>query len=78
MLQFARRDWSALAESKTRFWHDLKSRRSAGDVLELADQLRQQARRLRPDWPTLDARRDDLAVHLRVAKALRAVALWPR
>ncbi len=78
VLQFARRDWSALAESKSRFWHDLKSRRSAGEVLAIADQLRQQARQLRPDWPTLDARLNDLAVHLRVAEALRAVSRRPR
>jgi len=34
--------------------------------------------RLRPDWPTLEARRDDLAVHLRVAEALRAVEVRTR
>lgn len=73
VLQFVRRDWSAVAAAKTRFWHDLKSRRSAAEVLGLADQLRQEVRRLRPAWPALEERLDDVAVHQRVAEALRAV-----
>ncbi len=78
VLQFARRDRSAVAESKTRFWHDLKSHRTAAEVMAIADQLRRQARQLRPDWPTVEARVDDLAVHQRVAEALRSVAPRPR
>lgn len=78
ILQFVRRDWSAVARSKTRFWHDLKSTRSAAEVLSLADELRREAKRLRPAWPPLDERLADLAVHQRVAEALRAVARGPR
>ncbi len=78
VLQFIRRDWSAVAEAKTRFWHGQKAHRSAADVLLVADQLRQHARRLKPDWPTPEERLADLAVHQRVAEALRAVARRPR
>lgn len=76
--QFARRDWAAVNDSKTRSWRDLKDRRSATDVLLLADRLRVHARRLRPDWPTPQERLDDLLVHQRVGEALRAVARRPR
>lgn len=76
--QFVGRDWSAVAQSKTRFWHGLKAGRSAARVLGAADQMRTYARRVRPDWPTPQDRLDDLLVHQRVGEALRAVACRPR
>lgn len=76
--QFARRDWSAVAESKARFWRGLKARRSAAEVLAIVDRLRQHAQRTRPGWPTIEERLDGLALHQRVAEALRAVARRPR
>jgi len=76
--QFVRRDWSAFAASKVRFWHEFKARRSAAEVLAAADQMRTHAQRLRPDWPTRQQRLDDLLVHQRVGEALRAVACRPR
>ncbi len=76
--QFVRRDWSAVAASKTRHWHALKARRSAAQVLGNADQMRTYAQRLRPGWPTRQDRLDDLLVHQRVGKALRAVVCRPR
>jgi hypothetical protein len=76
--QFARRDWSAVAASKARFWHALKAGRSAAEVLGVADLMRTHAQRLRPDWPSRQQRLDDLLVHQRVAEALRAVACRPR
>lgn len=76
--QFARRDWSAVATSKARCWHDMKSRLPVADVLGVADGIRAHAQRLRPDWPTRQDRLDDWAVHQRVGEALRAVACRPR
>lgn len=76
--EFARRDWSAVATSKARFWHELKASRSAVEVLRVTDRMRTHAQRLRPDWPTRQERLDDLAVHQRVGEALRAVACRPR
>lgn len=78
ILQFVRRDRSAVDAVKTRFWHDLKTRLSAAEVLGMADQLRQEARRLRPDWPSHDERLQDIAVHRRVSEGLRAVTLRSR
>jgi hypothetical protein len=76
--QFARRDWPAIAKSKTRSWQNLKARRSAAEVLAVADQMRTHAQRQRPDWPTRQQRLDDLLVHQRVGEALRAVVCRSR
>ena len=76
--QFAGRDWAAVATSKDRFWQALKDRRSAADVLALAERMRTHARQVRPDWPTPQQRLDDVRVHQRVGEALRAVAGRPR
>lgn len=76
--QFARRDWSAVATSKTRHWRTLKTGRSAADVLAIADRMRMHAQQIRPEWPTPQERLDDLRVHQRVGEALRAVVGRPR
>lgn len=76
--EFLRRDWSAVAASKTRSWHALKAHRSVVEVLAVADQMRVHAQRLRPDWPTRQHRLDDLLVHQRVGEALRAVVCRTR
>lgn len=76
--RFVHRDWSAVAASKTRSWHALKTRQSAAEVLRIADQLRTHAQRLRPDWPTRQDRLDDLLIHQRVGEALRAVVCRSR
>lgn len=76
--QFARRDWSAVAASKTRHWQALKAERSFAEVLAVADRMRVHAHQVRPDWPTPQQRLDDLRVHQRVGEALRAVAARPR
>ena len=72
---FARRDWSAVAESKAGFWADRKRTMTAGEALAIAEALRIHVRALRPDWPDPRSRDEDLAVHARVAEALRAVAV---
>ncbi|MDP1569280.1 MAG: hypothetical protein Q8L86_04685 [Vicinamibacterales bacterium] len=76
--QFVRRDWSAVATSKARFWHTLKARSSAAEVLGIGDVMRSHAQALRPGWPSRQHRLDDLLVHQRVGEALRAVACRPR
>jgi hypothetical protein len=76
--QFARRDWSAVATSKTRHWQAMKTGRSAADVLDIADRMRIHAQQIRPEWPTRQQRLDDVRVHQRVGEALRAVAGRPR
>lgn len=74
ILAFVQRDWALLAEAKTRSWIERKRNLSPEQVLNLADQLRQHARAVRPDWPSQAERDEDLAVHVRVSEALRAVS----
>jgi hypothetical protein len=74
ILAFANRGWGLLAEAKTRSWKERKHGLSPGQMLDLGDELRQHARAIRPDWPSPSEREDDLAVHVRVSEALRAVA----
>jgi hypothetical protein len=74
ILAFARRDWNAVAESKAAFWAERKRVMTPDEALAVAEGLRRHARALRPDWPDIHERDDDLAVHARVAEALRAVS----
>jgi hypothetical protein len=71
---FARRDWAAVAEAKARFWADRKRTMTPDEALATAEMLRQHARLLKPGWPDLRERDEDLAVHARVSEALRAVS----
>jgi hypothetical protein len=78
ILAFAHRDWQRLARAKDEHWLSLKQSMTPDEILALCDSLRQHARTLRPDWPGESDRAEDLAVHLRVAEALRAVSVRPR
>jgi hypothetical protein len=71
---FAKRDWAALAASKSRYWVDRKRTMTPEQALATAEMLRQHARALKPDWPDARERREDLAVHMRVSEALGAVS----
>lgn len=54
------------------FWLNRKRASSPAELLTLGDQLLRHARTMRPDWPGEAERAADLAVHQRVAEALRA------
>jgi hypothetical protein len=73
LIAFARRDWSAIEESKRRRWADQKSRMQPIDALSVGDELRRHVCALQPGWPTEADRREDLAVHVRVSESLRRV-----
>lgn len=45
---------------------------SPAEALELGDALRRHALLLKPDWPDPTERAAELAVHRRIAEALRA------
>lgn len=71
--EFVNRDWSRIEQAKAAFWKGKKRGMSAAELFATGDQLRRYAQSLRPDWPTAQERAEDLAVHLRVSEALRAV-----
>jgi hypothetical protein len=70
---FVERDWQRVAAAKTAHWRDQKVGRSATQILAAGEALRRHARVMRPEWPSARERADDVAVHLRVSEALRAV-----
>jgi hypothetical protein len=71
---FARRDWAAVAEAKASYWAERKRSMAADQALAVGETLRQHARTIKPGWPDADERAADLALHVRVSEALRAVS----
>ena len=70
----ANRDWALLAQAKEQSWIERKRGLSPEQILHVGAQLRQHVRTVRPDWPSQSERDEDMAVHVRVSEALRAVA----
>lgn len=68
------REGCALADAKAEHWLSLKLGMTPTEILTLGDDLRRHARAVRPDWPAEADRAEDVAVHARVAEALRAVS----
>lgn len=60
------RDWSSLAEVKTKWWRDT----SPSEKLRLADELRKQVIAQNKDWPSEEDREEDLRTHERVSALL--------
>lgn len=73
VIAFAGRDWEAIAALKRRRWAEQKAHMTPAEALAVGDELRRHAVALRPDWPTEDDRRNDIAVHARVSESLRRV-----
>jgi len=74
ILAFAQRDWAAVADAKARYWAERKATMTAAEALALAETLRRHVCDLKPGWPDAHERADDLALHLRLSEALRAVS----
>jgi hypothetical protein len=74
---FVCRDWALIEDAKTAYWKEQKRARSAAELLAMSADLFAYARSVRPDWPGAEDRAEDLAVHLRVSEALRAVRTVP-
>jgi len=69
--QLLDRDWTRLADAKTRTWQAAKGGPAAD--LRAADQLRRYVLAVRRDWPDPLERAGDLGTHIRVSEALGAV-----
>jgi hypothetical protein len=70
---YVRRDWGLVRELKDRYWAERKRTLTPDEALSIADQLRQHAQALRPDWPDAQDRAADLQVHACVSASLRRV-----
>lgn len=73
VIAYVRRDWGAIAAMKRRRWAELKAQMSPDDALSVGDVLRHHVQDLRPDWPTEEDRRKDLAFHMRMSEMLGRV-----
>ena len=71
---FLARDWRLIEQAKSDQWVAQKAAMTPSAAIELAGELLQYARSLRPDWPNSAERQADLASHIRVAGMLRRVA----
>lgn len=71
---FAGRDWAAIADAKAAFWAERKRSMTVAQALATAEMLRQHALQVKPGWPDADERAADLALHVRISEALRAVS----
>ncbi len=73
LLDFARRDWALLSESKAAYWAERKRTFGPAEAIQTADETRRHALFLHPDWPTEGDRLRDIETHARVAQLLRLV-----
>ncbi len=71
---FAGRDWAAIADAKAAFWADRKRLMTPDEALAIAEALRQHVLLVKPGWPDAEERAADLADHVRISRALRAVS----
>jgi hypothetical protein len=69
--EFVGRDWAAVRRAKDRYWGERIARLGAAEGLRIADELRRQAQRQHPQWPTAADRRADLDAHCLLAERLR-------
>ena len=68
--RFARRDWEAVARSKSEHWNAIARERGDDELIRVADDLRRFALSEHPCWPSEEDRARDLETHIRVARAL--------
>lgn len=71
--EYAARERRPLAALKSAHWRDRKALLGPGEALRVAEDLRRRYLLVRPGWPGPAEREADLAVHVRVGKALRSV-----
>jgi hypothetical protein len=69
--EFVGRDWAAVRRAKDRYWGQRIAQLGPAEGLRIADELRRQARRQHPQWPTAADRVTDLDAHCRLAERLR-------
>lgn len=74
---YANRDWRHVQELKDRYWIERKQSLTPAEALDLGDDLRQWALSVRPDWPSPQERREDLAHHTDLANLLLRVPRAP-
>lgn len=72
--RFARRDWEAMAASKTAYWAERLRETGGHPTWDAGQAMLAHARAVRPDFPTEDERRRDLASHVSLRERLDRAA----
>ena len=67
---YVARDWAAAEARKRAHWAREFAERGPHATLDASDALWQHMRALRPGWPTDQERREDLAHHIALKRAL--------
>jgi hypothetical protein len=71
---YAARAWHRVAAHKRAYWARAVQERNGLAAFEAAQALWIQMRQVRPDWPTAAERREDLARHVALKRALDRAA----
>lgn len=61
--EYMSRDWGIFERTRTA--------RNPAEAVRIADELRRTVRLIRPDWPSVEARDEDLRFHQRMCRLLR-------
>jgi hypothetical protein len=69
--EFVDRDWAAVRASKDEYWGERIARLGPLEGWRIVDELRRQALRQNPDWPSAHDRDSDLQFHVRLAQLFR-------
>ena len=67
------KDVLGYVRQRERFWAERRKRMTPTEKLALVDDLRAYVKRRCPDWPSVEEREEDLAMHGRVSEMLRSV-----
>jgi hypothetical protein len=73
LIDFAQRDWAAVAELKADHWLERKRRFGRDEAFRVAAELRRAVAMTRPEWPDEAERAADIASHAAVAESFRRV-----
>lgn len=68
------RDWAAVRALKEKGWIERLEAGDPAEGLHVVDRLYEDAKALRPDWPTDEDRRDDYLSHVRLSELLSRAA----
>ena len=71
---YAARDWRAIATAKREYWVGRYRREGSRATVQASRALLAEIRSVRPDYPTDDERRADLAAHVRLRVLLDRAA----
>ena len=71
--RYVARNWQEVRDSKDEYWANRIRQIGCREGFRVAEELRLQAIRQNPGWPTEEDRETDLTAHVRLTELLRSV-----